>query len=432
MLILLPLKEGAWTFILKFIPFVVFFEMPIYLGIMLGVMKYGWKGATRNAKEWPYYPSVTCIIICSNEGDAIKKPILSLAEQIYLGNIEIIVAVDGAYKNMHTYEVAKSLQSYVNSLKSRRVTVFPKWKRGGRVSSMNLGLSNAKGEVIIAADGDTSFDNTMIREASRHFIDPNVVGVSGNIRVRNRNVSLITRFQALEYMLSISLARTGMSAYNAVNNISGAFGIFKKSFLEHIGGWDTGTAEDLDLTLRIKGYFARHTKMRIVFEPKAIGHTDVPETVGDFLKQRLRWEGDLYYLYVRKHWMSFTSRLIGLTNFIFQIWTGLFFQIVMPFIIVIYVISSIIILPTGYIFAVWAVIYLFYLATTFIFYIAYIILLSERPKEDIALAPMTILFPLINMGVRFWSALATLREAFVWQHLDTTMAPWWVVRKSKF
>ncbi len=39
-----------------------------------------------------------------------------------------------------------------------------------------------------------------------------------------------------------------------LNNISGAFGGFRRSVLKQVGGWNTHTAEDLDLTIRLKQY----------------------------------------------------------------------------------------------------------------------------------------------------------------------------------
>jgi cellulose synthase/poly-beta-1,6-N-acetylglucosamine synthase-like glycosyltransferase len=47
------------------------------------------------------------------------------------------------------------------------------------------------------------------------------------------------------------------STFNVLNNISGAFGAFRASTLKLIGGWDNGSAEDIDITLRLKNYFGR-------------------------------------------------------------------------------------------------------------------------------------------------------------------------------
>ncbi len=35
-----PFNHGVWLFIFKFIPYVLFFELPVYLLIFLGMMRY--------------------------------------------------------------------------------------------------------------------------------------------------------------------------------------------------------------------------------------------------------------------------------------------------------------------------------------------------------------------------------------------------------
>ena len=175
--------------------------------------------------------------------------------------------------------------------------------------------------------------------------------------------------QALEYLLSIQMAKIGLSEWNVVNNVSGAFGAFRRSFLEKIGGWDTHTAEDLDLTLRIKNYFGRRP-LRIPFEPCAIGHTDAPVTFRQFLMQRLRWDGDLFFLYVRKHRHSFTPRLLGWPNFLVVLLTGFFFQLVLPFIILGYFFVGLYALTLSTFLVLALLVYLVYLANTLLAYFA--------------------------------------------------------------
>jgi biofilm PGA synthesis N-glycosyltransferase PgaC len=427
-----PLNHGITAFALKFIPYVLFFEFPVYLFIMLGILRYFIRKDDEPPGRAPYYPTVSCLITCYAEGNGVAKTILSLAEQVYPGTIEIMPIIDGAVQNQDTYRAALEQSDYVGRLTNRHLRVIPKWQRGGRVSSLNTGLSMASGQIVMALDGDTSFDNNMVQDACTHFVDPGVVGVAGSLRVRNAFHNIVTRLQALEYMLSIHASKVGLSEFNVVNNISGAFGIFRKSFLEKIGGWDSGTAEDLDITMRIKNYFGRHPGLRIVFEPKAMGHTDAPDTWRGFFNQRLRWDGDLYYLYIRKHAMSFNPRLFGWRNFIMQAWTGLFFQLVMPFIIIFYSMYVFTIYSTGFVLAVWILVYLFYLGITLIFYLLYITMLSERRRDDLKLAWMIPITPFFTFALRVWNALATLKEMVMKAHLDSSMAPWWVLKKTKF
>jgi cellulose synthase/poly-beta-1,6-N-acetylglucosamine synthase-like glycosyltransferase len=305
-----------------------------------------------------------------------------------------------------------------------------KWKRGGRVSALNAGLSMCTGEIVMAMDADTSFDNTMMTSIVRHFEDPNVPAVSGSLRVRNTWASLTTAIQSIEYLLSIQTFKIGLSEWNLVNNISGAFGAFRLSTLQSIGGWDTGTAEDLDLTLRIKGYFGRQHHLRIPFEPRAIGHTDAPNTFPAFLQQRLRWDGDLLFLYARKHRGSFSPGLMGWPNFLMTLFNGLFVQLISPFIIVGYTIICILILPWANFIALSALVYLFYLVVMTLQFLIMLLMVSERPGKDVRLLPLLPLFPLAMFVIRCWSAVAMLNEWFRRGHEETSMAPWWVLQRG--
>jgi len=427
-----PFNHGMMQFALKFIPYVLFLELPLYIFIILGIIRYFIRKDDEILEEKNYYPKVSCIVTCYSEGKGVALTIRSLTEQIYPGVIEIIPVVDGAVQNKETYQAAKQLETYVGRFTNRILKVVPKWQRGGRVSSLNAGLNMATGEVVMALDGDTSFDNNMVRDACIHFADPNVVGVAGSLRVRNVFQNLVTRLQGLEYLLSIHASKVGLSEFNVVNNISGAFGIFRRRFLEKIGGWDAGTAEDLDITLRIKNYFGRYPNLKIIFEPKAMGHTDAPDTFWGLFNQRLRWDGDLYYLYVRKHALSFNPRLLGWKNFLMQMWTGLFFQLVMPFIIIFYSMYVFALYSAGFVLAVWVLVYLIYLGIALLFFLVYLSMLSERRKEDIKLAWLIPLVPFFTFALRMWNAIATLKEMVTKSHLDSSMAPWWVLQKTKF
>lgn len=425
-------EEGAMTLLLKFMPFVLFFELPLSILVIIGVIKYTL--IRRNEEERrPFFPPVSCIITCYSEGRDVQKTIRSLTEQIYPGKIEMLAMIDGAAKNKLTYDSALEMSGFVTGFENRKLIVVPKWQRGGRVSSLNTGLNFASGEIIMALDGDTSFDNNMVERATRHFEDPSVSAVSGCLRVRNADESLTASLQAIEYFVSIQASKTGLSSFNMVNNISGAFGVFRKSVLDLVEGWDAGTAEDLDITLRIKNYFGRYKKeFRILFDPEAIGHTDAPATFKGFLKQRIRWDGDLSYLYFRKHRPSFNQKLLGWPNFLMIILTGLFSQIVMPFLIFAYTVWLFVRYPIEYSSALLLMVYLFYLLLLVVMYLIFVGCLSERPKEDLSRLCFLPLMPIFAFAARMNSLVATVWELTASGHRDTSMAPWWVTQKNKF
>lgn len=416
----------------KFFPFALLLEFPLQLLVFLGILRWGLRRRIGVNSPKGFFPRVSCLITCYSEGEEVKKTIRSLVEQDYAGTIEIIPMVDGAIQNAATLRAARQAQRQLSGRADRQIQVVPKWQRGGRVSSLNTGLAFAHGTVVMALDGDTSFDNDMVRRAVAHFVDFNVIGVAGNLRVRNGARSLATRFQAMEYLLSISAGRTGLSEFNMVNNISGAFGVFRASFLRHIGGWDTGTAEDLDLTLRMKQFFGRHPGLRIIFDPHVVGHTDVPESFTAFFRQRWRWDGDLYYLYIRKYGKNFRPSVLGWKNFLFTIYSGLIQQLLLPFIIVLYTIFLFVSYPPGPVLGILGFVYFIYFLVLSFLYGLYMLLVSERWKDDLSYAILLPFYPLFAFFVRVNSPLAILQEMLWKTHLESSMAPWWVLRKSKF
>lgn len=410
-------------------PVFLMFELPMMIMVLLGVLRWFVRRRTTVPKVSTYRPRVSCIITCYSEGMDVQTTLLSLCEQTYLGHIEMIPVVDGATANHPTLSAVRSFNVDPQLYPRRHLRPIAKWQRGGRVSSLNAGLSLASGEIVMALDGDTSFDNNMVSAIVRNFEDPLVPAVAGSLRVRNVWSSWVTAMQALEYLLSIHMSKIGLAEWNLVNNVSGAFGAFRRSFLVKIGGWNTHTAEDLDLTLRIKSYFKRHD-LRIPFEPEAIGHTDAPATLSQFLMQRLRWDGDLFFLYMRKHSRNISPSLLGWKTFLMILVSGFFFQLVLPFLIFFYTLAAMFVLPGNTLLFLSVLIYLLYLMITVLMFGAMLMMVSDRPRQDMTLGLLVPVFPLFMMLLRCWSAVAMLNEMFRRGHEETSMAPWWVLKRA--
>lgn len=421
--------DGLSRLFFMLFPLFLIFELPMTIMVLLGVLRWFARRRTSVPMISTYRPRVSCIITCYSEGMDVQTTLLSLCEQTYPGHIEMIPVVDGATMNQATLNAVRRFHVDPQLYPKRHLRPIAKWQRGGRVSSLNAGLSLASGEIVMALDGDTSFDNNMVSAIVRHFEDPSVPAVAGSLRVRNVWASWVTAMQALEYLLSIHLSKIGLGEWNLVNNVSGAFGAFRRNFLINIGGWNTHTAEDLDLTLRIKSYFKRHN-LRIPFEPEAIGHTDAPVTLRQFLMQRLRWDGDLFFLYVRKHNHSIDPKLLGWPSFLMILVSGFFFQLVLPFIIFSYTLLALFILPGRTLLFLFVLIYLLYLLITALMFGAMMLLVSDRPRQDLTLGMLVPVFPLFMLFMRCWSAVAMLNEMFRRGHEESSMAPWWVLKRA--
>ena len=418
------------TFFVWLVPLIFIYEMPLIIIVVTGILRFYYTTFMTTPKQSLYHPKVSCVITCYAEGAAVKATIDSFIEQTYKGEIEIIAVVDGAVQNSLTYKVALEAAKNCRTEK-RKVIVLPKWQRGGRVSTLNAGLHIATGEIIINADADTSFDNDMVAQIIPHFEDLNVPAVGGSLRVRNVTDSLITRMQAIEYLISMQGGKTGLGQWNLLNNISGAFGAFRRTLLIQIGGWDTHTAEDLDLTIRIKQYFARHPEWHIPFATLAVGHTDAPADIKTLVLQRLRWDGDLWFLYFRKHWPAFSPSLLRTGTFIFTLLYGFLQNMLMPFIIIFYAIAIASTYPWQFVVSIFLTIYSFYFTFLVIFYSIVILAISERMNQDLRLLICLPLYPFYALFMRIVCMFALLNEIFRRSHEESAMAPWWVLKRGR-
>ena len=111
--------------------------------------------------------------------------------------------------------------------------------RGGKSAAVNLGFAVCTGDIIVIADIDTSFDRDALAVMLGYFAaDSRLGAVSGDLGVRNERASLITRCQAIEYGISISLGRRIADVLGILSIVSGAFGAFRRSAIESVGGQD--------------------------------------------------------------------------------------------------------------------------------------------------------------------------------------------------
>ena len=171
--------DGLALLLLRLFPLFLVVELPLTMLVVFGVLRWWIREQTLPPRRSLYRPRVSCVITCYSEGADVRRTLETLCEQTYAGDIELIPVVDGAAVNRDTLQAVRGFELRHEWRRNRRVRPIAKWQRGGRVSSLNAGLSMCTGSIVMALDGDTSFDNTMVSMIVRHFEDPNVPAVAG-------------------------------------------------------------------------------------------------------------------------------------------------------------------------------------------------------------------------------------------------------------
>ncbi|MGW2550680.1 glycosyltransferase [Streptomyces sp. NPDC001635] len=203
-------------------------------------------------------------------------------------------------------------------------------KRHGLVAGF---LQHPDADLYLCVDSDTVLADNAVAEMVPLFSRRRVHVVTGLVLAHNRAVNLLTRLIDMRYVNAFLGERVAYSRLKSVLCACGSLVIYR--------GWVVRKNLDDFLTQRFLGKPATFgddrrltyyclTEGQSLIQPTAVGYTDVPECIGHYVRQQLRWnksffrEGLLLAVklrYARRAfwwlnlvelgtWLAFTSSLI--------------------------------------------------------------------------------------------------------------------------
>ena len=246
---------------------------------------------------------VSVLIPAFNEEQVIERAVRQVLSSSDV-RLEVIVIDDGSKDRTS----AIVTEQFGTDPRVRLLTL----PNGGKARALNRGLTLAKGEIVIALDADTQFEEKTIARLARWFADPKIGAVAGNAKVGNR-VNLVTKWQALEYITAQNLERRALAQLGAMTVVPGAVGAWRKTAIVDIGGYPPDTlAEDQDLTIAVQ-----RAGWGVTYDQRAIAWTEAPQTLRQLARQRFRWAfGTIQCLWKHKR-IVLTGKPRGLA------WVGL-------------------------------------------------------------------------------------------------------------
>lgn len=269
-------------------------------------------------------PPASVIIAAYNEERVIGRTIAAIQSSQYANIREIIVVDDGSRDT--TAKIVRTLAEHDTRIRLLRQ------RNGGKPSALNYAVRRARSPILVTLDADTIFTPTTVGNLVRHFaLDPSgtLGAVAGTIKVGNRR-NLLTRWQALEYIIQIGIDRGAQDLIRGIVVVPGACAAWRRNAVLRAGGYSHVTlAEDCDLCLHLQrlGY-------RVVQDDHAVSFTEAPETIGMLVRQRFRWMyGNLQALWKQRA-MMFNPRFgwLGLWSLPFAAISALMPIVFLPFV----------------------------------------------------------------------------------------------------
>ena len=236
------------------------------------------------------------------------------------------------YKHIETVIVVEKSQELLDQLRGyaagdTRYPVRVVFNSGetGLSAARNLGVAEAKGDVIAFVDDDALLSASWAQEMINTYVDESVIGVTGSISPLWQDGEVGWFPAELDWILGA----TGFANLNAVvetRNVFGANMSFRKEafelgglFLTSLGAKGGGTSgkhelvgEETELSMRVRD----RTGKRLMFNPKVRAEHKVysHRITPTFIARRAYWEGYTKALFNRSRSNKHSGTLLNVEH----------------------------------------------------------------------------------------------------------------------
>jgi cellulose synthase/poly-beta-1,6-N-acetylglucosamine synthase-like glycosyltransferase len=292
----------------------------------------------------PAYSSVhlpiSLVVPAYNESKSIVTSIKALLQLEY-PDFEVVVVNDGSTddtleKLITAFQLSRYPEAYrkqvpcrpvratYRSARYRNLRVISKENGGNKADACNAGINICRNPLVAIVDADGVLQRNSLTRAVRPFLEnPETVAAGGAVRIANgcrlregflEEVALprnpLALLQVVEYLRSFLFGRMGWEPLGAVLIVSGAFGVFRRTTLIEVGGFDPqAVGEDMELIVRIHRMMKQQRRRyHIGFIPDPVCWTDAPESLKDLGSQRARWHHGLGQALMLNRWLLLNPR----------------------------------------------------------------------------------------------------------------------------
>lgn len=269
---------------------------------------------------------ISILVPAYNEEAGIYDSVRSLLN-IHYPEFEIIVINDGSkddtmavmIEKFNMKAVRKVVQTNIQTQPIRgvyRSVIFENLyvidkENGGKADALNAGLNLSNYPYFCSLDGDSILEQDAFLKVMKPIVDSNgeVIASGGSIRIANGckieggqmleiglSKNPLVVLQIIEYLRAFLMGRIGLSYRNWLLIISGAFGVFSKSWVIEAGGYKRDTVgEDMELVVRLHRLIKeKKATKKIVYIPEPVCWTEAPEDITYLRRQRSRWHRGLF------------------------------------------------------------------------------------------------------------------------------------------
>lgn len=237
--------------------------------------------------------SVSIIIPAYNEEPDILYSCIDSCRKQNIVDLEVLVIDDGSVNRQILID-----EVYSKFDEDSKVQVFYQENRGKR-HAQKLGFDHASKALIVTVDSDTIIhDSEGVLKLIQPLENEKVGAVTGDVRVENRNVNLVSKLISYRYWVAFNQERAAQSLCSVVMCCSGPFSVYRAEIIEEVkdkyidqkflGSYCT-YGDDRHLTNLVLS-----RDWQVEYNPFAEAFTYVPTSLSAYIKQQVRWNRSFY------------------------------------------------------------------------------------------------------------------------------------------
>lgn len=233
-------------------------------------------------------PTVSVVIVAHNEAERIQGRLENLLSLDYpRDRLEILVGSDGS-----TDGTAERARAYEHA----GVTVIAFETRRGKPAVLNDLLAKARGEIVVLADARQRFEAGALRVLVRHFADPNVGAVSGELILTSDPEGTAVGEGVGFYWRCEKFIRWNESRVSSTVGATGAIYAIRRELFDPIP--EDTILDDVLIPIRIvrRGY-------RVLFEPDARAYDRTAGAARAEFAKKVRTIAGNFQLFAREPWL---------------------------------------------------------------------------------------------------------------------------------
>ena len=225
-------------------------------------------------------PKFSIIVPTKDEEVVIERCLNSILDLDYPKDKMQVIIVDGNSEDS-TPKICSEFTSRFPSLFS----FIGEKESKGKPAALNLALPLVSGEIVGVFDADSFPEKDALRKVAAYFGDKKIMAVQGRTTSINEKNNALTRVIAMEEKAWFQALLQGREKLQLFVPLNGSCQFVRRSVLEELGGWDEKSlTEDVELALRLV-----EKKHLIKYAPDVSSGQETPNTLGDLVKQRVRW-----------------------------------------------------------------------------------------------------------------------------------------------